>query len=237
MQLVLCETATPHTATIDSYSPFCLKIHRALRAAGLRYERNMQANPGAFRKLNPAGKVPILIADGRAIPDSTAILHEIVGWTGALTPADRDLRARAWLWEDYADRAINGFLVAARWANDANWPRVCEAYFAAMPRLLRRAITPKIRKRVLATLAARDFTLHGAKQLEADFHAMLDHLEALAPTTGYWVSPEISIADVSLFGQLQSFRTYLTPQERADVEARPRLRAYLDRIHTATAVA
>lgn len=237
MQLVLCETATPDTATIDSYSPFCLKIHRALRAAGLRYERNMHANPGAFRKLNPAGKVPVLVADGRAIPDSTAILLEIARWTGALVPADGELRARAWLWEDYADRAVNGFLVAARWANDANWPRVCEAYFAAMPRLVRRMITPKIRKRVLTTLATRDFTLHGATQLQADFHAMLDHLEALAPTTGYWVSPEITVADVSLFGQLQSFRTGLTPHERSDVEARPRLRAYLDRVDVATAAA
>jgi glutathione S-transferase len=233
MKLVLCETFTPKSAPVDSYSPFCLKVHCALRALGLSYERRSGANPASFGKLNPAKQVPILLVDDRPIRDSTIILHEIVKMTGALVPEDAHMRALAWLWEDYADRAINGYLVAARWASDANWERVRAAYFGNAPWFVRSLIAPKLRTRILSSLNARDVTRSGPEAMQRDFERLLDNLNAAAPASGFWITGPISVADVSLFGHLQSFRTDLTPKEHQAVLARPALTAYLDRIEAA----
>ena len=120
--LVLCELTDPAVDGLESYSPFCLKVHRALRAAGLSYERRHEANPGAFRALNPTGQVPVLLVDGEPVFDSTRILARIE--TLAIVPLSRSsdvaARAEAWLWEELADTSLNGFLVAARWADDRN---------------------------------------------------------------------------------------------------------------------
>jgi glutathione S-transferase len=61
----------------------------------------------------------VLLVDGEAIADSTRILRRIEAISGAFTRGlEERARAEAWLWEDFADTALNGFLVAARWAHD-----------------------------------------------------------------------------------------------------------------------
>src|ERR1700689_1126136 len=83
--LVLCELADASAATkqrAESYSPFCLKVHRALRAAGLPYERRHGRAPRDFVKENPAAQVPVLLVDGEPVADSTRILHRIEGIAG-----------------------------------------------------------------------------------------------------------------------------------------------------------
>ena len=42
------------------------------------------------------------------------------------------------------------------------------------------------------------------------------------------------MADIGLFAQLHSLRSALTPWQREQVEARPALRAWLDRVDAAT---
>jgi glutathione S-transferase len=75
--LVLCETADPGLPGIESYSPFCLKVHRALKVAGLPYERR-HGLPASFKRYNPVGQVPVLLVDGEPLADSTDILRRIV---------------------------------------------------------------------------------------------------------------------------------------------------------------
>jgi len=156
--LVLCELADTGIDGVESYSPFCLKVHRALRAAGLGYTRRFGDRPAAFREHNPTGQVPVLLVDGVAVADSTRILQRIETMTGgALT---RGLSARdaaeAWLWEEMADTSLNGFLLCARWADERNWPLVREAYFGHAPWLVRQVVVPRLRARVLAAAVARD---------------------------------------------------------------------------------
>jgi hypothetical protein len=50
------------------------------RAKGLKYERRFSATPSDFKEFNPTGQVPVLLADGRSIYDSTQILSEIRQW-------------------------------------------------------------------------------------------------------------------------------------------------------------
>jgi len=92
---------------------------RALRAAGLPYSSRHGARPSSHRDVSPLGQVPVLLIDGRAIADSTAILAALAALhpTPAWAAVDPRTHAEGLLWEELADTGLNGFLVAARWAH------------------------------------------------------------------------------------------------------------------------
>lgn len=228
--LVLCEVGETGVTGLESWSPFCLKVHRALRAAGLRYTSRHGKMPSEFKRLNPAAQVPVLLLGGEPVCDSTRILARIAD----LAPSAFDTSAEAWLWEDWADRSLNGYLVAARWADEKNWGLLRDRYFGKAPWFVRAIVAPAIRRRVLASLLARDFLRHGADALWADFRRVLDHLDERAPERGFWLGGALSVADLGLFGQLRSLRTPLTPVQSREIELRPRLVDYIDRVDVAT---
>ncbi|HSO32701.1 MAG TPA: glutathione S-transferase family protein, partial [Labilithrix sp.] len=187
-KIVLCEAGETSIAGLQSYSPFCLKVHRALGLAGLPYTSRHGA-PSDFRSLNPAAQVPILLLGDEVVADSTRILARLDELSRALggpslLPDDPRARAEAWLWEDYADRALSGYVVAARWADDRNWPLVQRAYFGHAPWFVRTLIAPRIRHRVLAGLVARDVLRSGEAALWDDLRRSLDQLELRAPLEG-----------------------------------------------------
>jgi glutathione S-transferase len=218
--IVLCELGETGIPNVQSYSPFCLKVHRALGLAGLDYTSRRGA-PHDFRALDPRGQVPVLLVDDEVIGDSTEILARIdalaVRRGGAsLVPADARARAEAWLWEDYADRALNGYLVAARWADPRNWPLVREAYFKGAPWLVKRLVVPMLRRKVISALVARDFLRAGEKALWDDFRRVLDCLEARAPLDGFWLGGEA----VTVAHRLAGPRAHASPG--AHGLARPR---------------
>ena len=230
--LTLCELgdATPHG--VESYSPFCLKVHRALRLAGLSYQRRHGA-PHSFRDLNPAGQVPVLLVGDTPVADSTRILARIE----ALVPGTIARDAEALLWEELADTSLSAFLVASRWADDRNWPGVRDAYFAGVPALVRPAVAGSIRRGILASLRAREVWRTGPDACWTRFQETLDLLEARAPARGFWVGERVSAADLALFAQLRSLQTDLTPWQRDQVASRPRLQAYVARIDALTTAA
>lgn len=230
MNIVLCELGQTGIAGLESWSPFCLKVHRALRIAGLTYTSRRGQMPADFKKLNPAAQVPVLIVDGAPVADSTRILQKIL----ELAPNAFEVSAEAWLWEDWADRALNGYLVAARWADPKNWPLLRDMYFGAAPWFVRAFVAPAVRRRVMERLESRDFLRHGHDALWADFRRILDHLEERAPEKEFWLGASPSIADLGIFAQLRSLRTQLTAAQSREIELRPRLVDYLDRVDSAT---
>lgn len=230
MNIVLCEIGQTGIPGLESWSPFCLKAHRALRVAGLDYTSRRGRAPSDFRDLNPSGQVPVLVVDDRPVADSTRILERIL----AIVPSAFDASAEAWLWEDWADRALSGYLVAARWADPKNWPVVRDAYFAGAPWFVRAFIAPAVRRRVIGSLVARDFLRHGDEALWSDFRRILDHLEARAPERGFWLGGALSVADLGLFAQLRSLRTPLTAMQAREIELRPKLVDWIDRVDSAT---
>ncbi len=234
--LVLCELADASALLgVESHSPFCLKAHRALRVAGLTYERRHGARPADFAKENPRAQVPVLLVDGEPVADSTEIVARIESIAGPLGgPRDERARAEAWLWEELADTGLNGFLVAARWADDRNWPTVKRAYFGRAPWFVRAIVAPQIRKRIVGSLVARDVWRGGADACWARFLTLLDQLEARAPREGFWVDDRVSVADVALFAQLRSLRTPLTAWQAKAIENRGRLSSWIERVDRAT---
>ncbi len=234
--LTLCELADAGPWRLESLSPFCLKAHRALRLAGLRYERRHGTQPASHRALNPLAQVPVLLVDGRPVGDSTEILRVVDGLSGGalLRGLDARARAEAWCWEELGDTALNGFLVAARWADENNWPAVKSAYFAGMPAPVRAVVPAMLRRNVLRALHARDVWRAGAAVCWRRFDALLDDLDARAPAEGFWMGPRATVADLGLFAQLHGLRTDLTPAQRSAVARRARLSAWLDRVDVAT---
>ena len=234
--LTLCEIRPPADPRIESYSPFCLKVRRALNVTRLPFTSRHADAPAAFKKLNPAGQVPILLIGDEVVVDSTRIVERLVRLApGRLDSAlDERQRAEAALWEELADTSLNGFLVAARWADERNWGKVKVAYFSGMPAIVRAVLVPRIRARVVRTLYARDVLRHGLPACWGRFETLLGQLELLAPRAGYWVGTALSSADLAIFAQLQSLRTELTPWQGEQVEGHPTLRAYLDRIDEET---
>jgi glutathione S-transferase len=233
--LVLCELADASAHGVESHSPFCLKVHRALRLARLPYERRHGSRPSEFRKWNPTGQVPVLLVDGAPVVDSTKILERVDELTGVFSRGlSASTRAEAWLWEEFADTALNGFLVAARWADERNWPGVRDAYFGAAPWPVRALVAPKLRRGVIGNLVARDVWRAGADACWERLARTLDQLEARAPAQGFWLGATPTVADVAIFGQLHSLRTPLTRAQAAAVADRKMLSAYLDRVDAVT---
>jgi glutathione S-transferase len=228
--LTLLEVADTGLPSIESYSPFCLKVHRALKYAGLPYTRNCAGNPASHRAYNPTGQVPVLLVGGEAVPDSTAILARII----QLVPGRIASSPEALLWEELADTAFNGFLVAARWADERNWPATRAAYFGSMPAPVRAVVPGLIRRKVVRGLVARDVWRAGPEACWRRFGTLLDPLDARAPEQGFWLPGGLGVADLALFGQLHSLRTPLTPWQAEQVANRKRLSAWLDRVDEAT---
>jgi glutathione S-transferase len=232
--LVLCEFAETGLADVASFSPFCGKVIQALRAAGLPYTSRRAHDPGEFRALNPVGQLPILLVDGVPLTDSTRIVRKLVELRPSAFPGNGEAaRGEAHLWEELADTHLNGFLVAARWADEANWPSVRQAYFGAAPWFVRALIAPRIRAKVVSGLRARDVWRAGPDACWESFAATLDALEARAPVDDFWLSSGFSTADLALAAQLDGLRTPLTPRQATLVAARPRLARWLDRVDAA----
>jgi glutathione S-transferase len=210
-------------------------VHRALQLEGLSYERRHGIGPRAFKALNPAAQVPVLLLDDEAVSDSTAIVTRLEAI--APTPLGRSLSAsekgEAFLWEEMADTVLNGFLIAARWLDDENWARTRLAYFETMPRPVRAVVPTLLRRKVRKAMQSREIGRPDLRTTWKRFEQTLDQLEARAPKKGFWISDAPSRADVAIFAQLWSFLTPLTPAQGERVSARPVLAAWLGRVDDA----
>ncbi len=104
-------------------SPYCQKVRLVLAEKDLSYDKtfvdlvkNEQKAPD-FLRLNPYGKVPVLIDDGEAIYDSTVINEYLEDEYPhpPLMPEASGERARVRMFEDFADNSFTaqGGLLAA----------------------------------------------------------------------------------------------------------------------------
>jgi len=98
--------------------PFCQKVRVVLAEKDLEYEtqavdlRAGEQRGAEFLKLNPYGKVPVLVDDETIVYDSTVINEYLEDEypLPRLLPEDSSSRARARLLEDYCD---NSFIPSA----------------------------------------------------------------------------------------------------------------------------
>jgi glutathione S-transferase len=92
-------------------SSYCQKVLIALHEFGLPFDRHLldlgdAAVRDAFRKLWPTGKMPLLIDDGRAIPETSIIIEHLqTRYSGPrhLLPEDSDTCLEVRLWDRLFD--------------------------------------------------------------------------------------------------------------------------------------
>ncbi len=222
-------------AGFSSVSPFVLAIDRALKLAGLHYERH-HVNMLKLKELNPLRQLPVLIVNTDKIADSTRILRRIDAMVpGSLTGGlDQRRIAEAWLWEEFADTSLYPYVLATRWVDDRGWPVTRALFFKTVPALLRPVIAPTIRKQIMKKLVERDFLRGGLDACYERMRSVLDQLDLRAPEDGFWLGPRASVADIGLFAHLHSLRLPLIPFQAEELQKRTRLSRYLDRVDAAT---
>jgi glutathione S-transferase len=234
--LVLCDfPAKTGLDGWDSFSPFVLQVSRALKLAKLPFEHR-HVNMMKIGELNPKGQLPVLIVGTENVADSTLILHRIESLSPGSMTGGLDARgvAEAWLWEEFADTALYAHVLATRWADDRGWPLVREAFFGAMPPVIRSVVASLVRKKTLKALVGRDFLRGGVEACHARLYGVLDALDARAPENGFWLGARATAADLGLFAHLHSMRLPGTPYQAEQIAKRVRLSRYLDRVDAAT---
>jgi len=224
-------------ATLYQFSlcPFCSKVRSGLELKGIRYQM-IDVNPRTKAEL-PAlpsaapRKVPVLDVQGEIVWDSTEILHFLdraYPQTPRFRPEDPALQKRADEIEEWVDseliRAIPTVLygtwgeagkAAAVVAKSSNFTRV-----QGLGVMIGGSV-------VMHFVAKRLLKQSGRSDGHAWVAESLDRIESWLGDQPFVCGDTLTIADVAIHGAfscVQEFPIY------ASIEARPRLRAWLQRM-------
>ena len=227
----------PPMEGVDSGSPFCAKVHRALTYKKLTYEVRTVMTPGELKRINPHRvKVPALQYDGEIIVDSTQILvfldqkHP----SPTLYPADPSALARVRLLEDWADESLYWFTVYLRWAVDHSFQALAQCLFSTLPPPIRWLVPSFVRRGVLKSLRGQGIGRLSQAEVEEAHEAHLDMLEVLLGEGPFFVGEALSAADLALFGPLQGLLSPVTPEAGERIRCRARLMQWLRAVDAQT---
>ena len=119
----------------ESASPFCVKLHYALRYKRLQFETVNLASPTQAKKYNPRGKLPVLDYDGTLIRDSTDAVRYLEQHNPEprLYPENERERAHALLLEDWADESLYWHIVYENWLIGDQFEKFAAEILASMP--------------------------------------------------------------------------------------------------------
>ena len=219
-------------------SPFCAKARICLQVKGIAYRRVTLtvSRMRELRRVNPLGKVPVLVDGGRTIADSSAIARHLdaVHRDPPLLPAEPTARAYASLIEDWADESLYVIVGAFKWLNPENRTT---ALARTMRELGGGLATP-----VLARLAARQivgryrawrYTPDALPHFEDRMRDALEWLSTLVGGRAFLLGRTLTLADVAVYAQLAWMRGYA---EARLLDAAPAVGAWLARLDEIPAV-
>ncbi len=171
-------------------------------------DRKTMLAPPELRAVHPLGKSPVITDGGNTVAESGAIIEYLVGrhGQGRLKPADGTPEQLRWTY----------------------WLHFAEG--SAMPPLLLKLVFNRIEKAPMPFFAkpiARSIAAR-AKQsfIEPNIRAQLDYMEAELARSTWFAGEEFSAADIQM-----SFPVEAAAARGGLDASRPRLMAYLQRIH------
>ncbi len=223
----------------NSDSPFCLKARICLNLKGVPFRRVTVTVGRAreLRRLNPLGKVPVLVQGTEVIVDSSRIARHLDAAhpEPALLPSDPSARAYAQLLEEWADEALYFIVGAFKWLNPANRRvalanTVTEVAGGALRPMVGWWMVRDVRRRY----AAWGYTAQSLGAFEERMRENLGVLAALLADKPYLLGRGPTLADVAVFVQLQWMQRYV---EGRLLDDWPVLRAWLARISAVPAIA
>jgi glutathione S-transferase len=220
-------------------SPFCLKARICLHLKAVPFRR-VTLTLGRLRevrRLNPLGKVPVLVHGGETIADSSAIARHLERhWPAPpLLPADPVARAYCALVEEWADEALSFLVGAFKWLNPENRPAavantVSEMAAGPVQPLLGWAIARAIRGRYRRWGYGPAALGHLGERMREN----LATLDALLAGRRYLVGRTLTLADVAVFAQLRWMARY---REARLLAAAPEVSRWLAEVAALPAVA
>ena len=219
-------------------SPFCLKVRLCLQLKGVPFRR-VTVTLGRvreLRRLNPLGKVPVLVQGPEILADSSRIARRLDARypEPGLLPTDPAARAYAALLEEWADEALYFVIGAFKWLNPANRRAALANTVTEITRgPLRPLVGWTLARRVRRRYAAWGYTAAALGHLEERMRENLVLLAALLEGRAYIVGRGPSLADLATFAQLVWLGRYA---EGRLLEEFPVVRAWMARIADAPAV-
>jgi len=222
-----------------SDSPFCLKARICLQLKGVPFRR-VTLTVGRLRelrRLNPLGKVPVLVQAGDAVADSSRIARYLEAQhpEPPLIPAAPEARAYAALLEEWADEALYFIVGAFKWLNPENRSAALANTVTEMSGgFLRPLVGLLLRRDVRRRYAAWRYTADALEQFEERMREHLATLSTLLEGKAFLLGRAPTLADVAVFAQLAWMQRYA---ERRLLDQAPVVVGWLERLGALPAVA
>ncbi len=227
----------PGDTGVESGSPFCVKVHRALAFKGLEYDVKDVGSPGELKRLNPgAAKVPILSYDEQLITDSTAILQFVDEQhpEPPLLPAAEKTLAQCRLLEDWADESLYWFAVYHRWAIDSNFEPFAQRAFGKLPIPVRWLVPRFARKQVFKQLHGQGLGRLSPEEILRAFAGHVAMLATFVQDQPFLTGESLTAADISVFAPLRAASVETMPETAAVVREQPAVIEWLKRVDEET---
>jgi glutathione S-transferase len=197
-----------------SDSPFCLKARVCLQLKGVPFRRVTVTLGRAreLRRLNPLGKVPVLVHGTDVVTDSSRIaryLEEHYPEPGII-PTDPAARAYATLLEEWADEALYFIVGAFKWLNPANRSAaLANTVTEVAGGVLRPVVGFRLARNLRRRYAAWGYTARALGTFEVRMRENLGVLATLLDGKAYLLGRAFTLADVAVFAQLAWMQRYV----------------------------
>ncbi|SPH19323.1 hypothetical protein ASD8599_00048 [Ascidiaceihabitans donghaensis] len=214
-----------------SASSFSTKAIYLMTMAGVPWTRENSSDPRKW----PKGKLPAITVDGKVIGDSDGIRAYLEAQGADFDKGLSDLekstsRGLIRMAEDH----LYYHVMLDRWADDAVWPTIRDAYFADIPKPLRGLITGGLRRNVM-----KGMHVQGLGRLSPEERLARANQDLEAITTRLWEGPFLfgeqpTLADACVapvLGGLRSTPVATLLSKRVSEDAV--LGAYIDRVDEA----
>ncbi|MBF6570438.1 MAG: glutathione S-transferase family protein [Candidatus Binataceae bacterium] len=217
---------------LESASPFCIKVHWALRYKQLSFEVITPDDRDSVVALNPRAKLPVLGYGDTTVADSSDIIRFIEARHPEphLLPSDPALRARALIFEDWGDESIYWHLVYERWQVPEQFEQYANVLFPGVPEQMKN----QFREGIIQYLHGQGFGRMTLEQHREKMCELLDALDAIL-VTPFLCGNELSIGDIGVAAEVAGLNQTLTPIAGAEVRKRKQVMRWLDRVLKAVA--
>jgi glutathione S-transferase len=214
----------------ESASPFCVKVRNAMRYKRIAFETINASSPIQVRKLNPRGKLPVMIDGEVKLADSSDMIRHLETRhpEPRLYPQDPRTCAMALMLEDWADESLYWHVVYERWQISEQFAKVAEIFFEPVPALVRPMIKLAVARQIRRQLRAQGFGRLGVDEQREKFRAALDWLESMVDGQ-FLCGAELSIADVAVAAQVGALNIPFTPVAEAEIHAHAKVMHWLER--------
>jgi glutathione S-transferase len=215
---------------LESASPFCVKVRDAMRYKRVPFDTINATSPIQVRRLNPRGKLPVMIDDGTKLADSSEIIRHLETRhpEPRLYPQDPRTRAIALMLEDWADESLYWHVVYERWQIPDQFSKFAAVVFDPVPAALRPIIKLTFARQTRGQLRGQGLGRLNVGEQREKLRTALDWLDSMVDGQ-FLCGPELSIADVAVAAQVGALNIPITPIAEAEIHAHAKVMRWLER--------